>query len=211
METPVAAGVRVSVDADVPCAVRRRDSRGEYRSDCSLEALDVAAAGAAELRDVSYDVGDARIDIEVLTVEAGEATLELRESDGTAFDRIAFEVREAAGLECGRVGAGGARWDMPSLDESGSYAVSRSGADRETDVELGCRLVDGRGLPLFSGSAIEWRIVEGADIADVDDGGLFGDDASTGARVYVRLEGRGTIRLTASFGDLSRELELAVD
>lgn len=211
METPVAAGVELSVDADVPCAVRRRDSRGDYYSECPLESFDVSAAGVVEMRDVSYDVADARIDIEVFTLEPGEGVIELDEYDVGPFDRITFDVREAADIECGRVGESGAQWDMPSLDTSGSYTAQSSGADRESSVELGCRLLDERGLPLFSGSAIHWRILEGGDIANIDDGGLFGGNDSSGARIYVRIDVRGTIRLEARFGDMTRELEVVVE
>lgn len=209
MEVPVAAGVQISVDANVPCAERRRTSAG-YVSDCELLSFDAVASGAAEMRATDYDVNDARIDLEVLTVSAGEAAIELRRADGTRFDRIAFEVRDAVDIECGWVGDRAA-WDMPTLDTTSSYTVSSSGADRATELELGCRLVDDRGLALFSSAAISWRIVEGAAISRIDDGGLFGGDTSTGARIYVRFEGRGDIRLQASFGELTREIAITVE
>jgi hypothetical protein len=210
MTTPVAAGVEVAVDADVPCARRRRDSAGRWVSDCDLEALSVSVGGG-ELRDVSYDADEARIDIRLATLEPGEVSLELLEADDGLFDRITFDVREAAALECGRVGAAGASWDMESLRSDETYTVSSSGADRESNIELGCRLLDAGGAPLFSAAAIQWQIIEGADLATVDDGGLFGEDSASGARVYVRFDARGTIRLEARFGDLTRQLEVVVD
>ncbi len=211
MEVPVAAGAQIAVDANVPCAERRRASGGGYTSDCDLASLDVVASGAAELRSTSYDPNDARIDIEVLTVGEGEGVLELLRADESRFDRITFDVRAAVAMECGHVGSRGAAWDMPSLDGRTSYTVASSGADRVTELELGCRLLDDRGLPLFSAATISWRITEGADISRIDDGGLFGGDRSTGARIYAHFEGRGTIRLEATFGELTREIEIVVE
>lgn len=209
MTTPVAAGVEVAIDADIPCAVPRRSSTGGTVTDCELGVLALSVSGPIEDRGVSYDADQGRIDIRVVTVDPGEAALELREA-GSLFDRVTFEVRDAVDLECGRVGTAGASWDMRSLRSDASYTVDFYGADREQNVELGCRLLDANGRPLFSGAAIEWQIVEGADLATVDDGGLFGGAASTGARVYVRLDRTGTIRLEARFGTLMRQIELIV-
>ncbi|MCB9598390.1 MAG: hypothetical protein H6719_37095 [Sandaracinaceae bacterium] len=209
LEVPVASGVEVSLDANVPCAELRRTSSGT-RSDCDLHAYDVSTTGAGELRSTNYDTADARIDVELVTVGVGDAAVELREADGALFDRVTLDVRDAVDIECGSVGPRGAAWDMPSLDTTSSYGVSTSGSGRVTQMELGCRLIDDRGLPLFSGASITWRITEGADVSRIDDGGLFGGDSSTGARIYVHFEGRGTIRLLATFGDLSREIVIDV-
>lgn len=211
METPVAAGVAVSVDAEVPCAAPRRSSSGSTRTDCRLTALEVGVGGPVTLLRTDYDVDDGRIDIEVATTAEGTASLELSEADGRRFDRVTFDVREAADLECGQVGAGGAAWDMPGLVRNESFFVSSSGADRQSALELGCRLVDARGAPLFSAAAISWRIVEGPDSASIDDGGLFGEASASGARIYVRFSEPGTIRLAARFGDFARELTVVVE
>lgn len=159
------------------------------------------------MRASSADDTDGRLDLRLFTTRAGSVQLELLRS-GAAFDRTSFTVREAVDIECGRVGAAGASWDMRSLEPNEPYAVELYGADRDPNVELGCRLVDAAGLPLFSASAIEWQIIDGVDRATVDDGGLFGGDASTGARVYVRVDSAGTVRLRARFGELTREVEL---
>lgn len=207
MTVPVAAGVEVAVDSEIYCARPERDSSGRLVADCDIAAFDVRASGAAEVRAVDRDASDGRLDVRVFTTRPGQVTLELLRS-GASFDRIGMQVRDAVDIECGRVGGGGASWDMLSLDANVPYDVELFGADSDPQVELGCRLVDADGLPLFSGSAIWWEIVEGADLATVDDGGLFGTDGSTGARVYVHVDRSGTIRLRASFGDLSREVEL---
>ncbi len=205
MTVPVAARVELSVDSNIYCARPQRDSSGRLVSDCDLSAFGVTASGAAEMRSASADASAGRLDLRVFTTEEGQARLELAQS-GSYFDSVGMEVREAVDIRCGAVGGGGASWDMDSLDTSGSYTVNLSGADRETKIELGCTLLDARGLPLFSAAAINWQIIEGADIAIIDDGGLFGGDASTGARVYVRPSDSGLIRVRAVFEDLTREL-----
>jgi hypothetical protein len=207
MTVPVAARVELSVDAEVLCAIPERDSSGEYHADCDLSEFDVAIAGAAELRSQSQDASAGRIDLRVYATATGQAALVIRRSGGS-FDRVMMEVREAADIQCGKVGADGASWDMHSLGTSESYAVELYGADADPEVELGCRLVDASGNPLFSAAAIEWQIIEGADNATVDDGGLFGTDASTGARVYVHVNRSGTVRLEAHFEGLTRQIEL---
>jgi len=207
MTVPVAAGFEVAVDADIFCARPERDSSGELRASCDIDAFGLDVIGPAETRAVSSDATDGRLDLRLFTTRAGQVELELNRS-GTRYDGTALQVREAVDMECGRIGAGGASWDMPSLDPNMPYAVELYGADSDRNVELGCRLLDVDGRPLFSAAAIEWQIVEGADRAIVDDGGLFGGDASTGARVYVRVDTSGTIRLQARFGDMTREVEL---
>jgi hypothetical protein len=207
MTVPVAAGIEVAVDAEVYCAIPERDSEGNLVADCSLADFSVALSGSGELRAASQDASAGRIDLRVFTTVPGEAAFEVTRS-GRSFDRIGMQVREAASIDCGRVGAGGASWDMASLSRQPSHTVDLYGAEADDDVELGCRLLDADGLPLLSAAAIEWTIIEGADIATVDDGGLFGGDASTGARVYVHITRSGTIRLEARFGAFSQEVEI---
>lgn len=210
MTVPVAAGIELSVDADVLCAHPRRDASGRTVTDCDLMGFDVDVTGAAEPRATSYAASEGRLDLRVFTTSPGVVDFDLRRS-GAPYDHMTMEVREAVALECGKVGAGGASWDMRSLSLDASYAVELFGADAEEDVELGCRLLDENGAPLFSAAAIEWQVLEGADLVTIDDGGLFGGDASTGARIYVRLGSRsGTVRLEARFETLTRELELVL-
>jgi hypothetical protein len=207
MSIPLAARVELAVDAEVLCARPERDSSGELVAECDLSRFDVGVAGAAELRAASQVPSAGRIDLRIFSTNPGQVALALRR-DGAAYDRVMMEVREPADMRCGRVGAGGASWDMRSLTVSDSFSVELYGADSDPNVELGCVLLDASGLPLFSAAAIEWQIIEGADLSRVDDGGLFGEDASTGARVYVRFESSGTVRVEARFGAFTHQIEL---
>ncbi|MGE0788481.1 MAG: hypothetical protein AB7S26_22590 [Sandaracinaceae bacterium] len=211
MGVPTALGSVVAVDGDVFCAHPRRDSStGRTVVDCDIDDFSVTVDGAGDDRSLSRDASAGRIDLEVDTIDVGDVTLSLTR-DGSSFDRARFEVREAARMECGEVGSSGASWDMRGLRMSSSFSFETVGADRVTDAELGCRLLDAAGAPLLSGSAIEWTIIDGADIATIDDGGLFGDDATSGARVYVRFDGRGTIVVEARFMGMTSQIELVVN
>ncbi|MFK7991184.1 MAG: hypothetical protein AB8I08_34515 [Sandaracinaceae bacterium] len=199
-------GLSSSCGLEVPIAVGA-EPRLDVVTDCCLASrFDVVAVGPGVVENLRVDAEDERIDMSVRVEGPGEVILELREGDDV-FDRVRFEAREAASMECGVV-RGSADWQMGRLD----VLTSSTETPDARRAQLGCRLMDADGEPLLSVGAIRWSIVEGPSDAEIDTGSGNGRRQAAGARVYLRvLGGVGEpIQLEARYMDFVERLEITI-
>lgn len=203
---------------DVPLALGARPR-------IHVEGVDgrrVTAAGDEIVSVTDYDVlsgDDADPFFEISASAAGTGTLSLLDASGDEVDRARVQVREATALDCGVIPTGEpVRWDAPDLVPTSRVVLPIPAVDPETGereahaFQLVCRARDEAG-PLLSVAAISWEVLEGDDVLELRNDGLFLFSGSVvrGARIRYETLAPGAARIRASIGSVTQELDVTVE
>lgn len=158
---------------------------------------------------IGGDAENQRATITFTTTAPGSARFVISDETGEV-DAATIQVRQPTRLECGLITTENEpRWDIGGFTFPASAAVPFESATEIARMHsLACRTSDATG-PLLSGGAIGWTIVEGTALSLNDDD--FNTATIRGAHIHYTTLSRGTVQLTATFGELSDTFNVTVE
>lgn len=201
-------------DLSAPLVAGATSELSIYLEDGDVRGYDVRLEGPATV------AGPLDATMEVLRVPVradgpGEVTAVLLDRDDEEVDRARFTIVEAAAMRCARLESErSVHYSMDTLTEDTAVALVVPAPEDEPPPtqQLGCLVTDAGDRPALSADAIEWEVVEGAEVVGVDASGFLTLAGSTtrGARIYLTPRVAGEATLVARLGELEQTITVTV-